>query len=96
MLQSAAGQRRTVATAVISNAGHLNQAAFGVVIIISHIVQTKGIIKLTLRQTGSRMDDVVKVGRTQFQDAVLTTLGFEFKAYAEALNYTSDAWRESA
>lgn len=43
-------------------------------------------LELTLRQTGSRMDDVVKVGRTQFQDAVLTTLGFEFKAYAEALN----------
>ncbi len=43
-------------------------------------------LELTLRQTGSRMDDVVKVGRTQFQDAVLTTLGFEFKAYAEALS----------
>jgi len=42
-------------------------------------------LELTLRQTGARMDDVVKVGRTQFQDAVLTTLGFEFKAYAEAL-----------
>ncbi len=42
-------------------------------------------LELTIRQTGARMDDVVKVGRTQFQDAVLTTLGFEFKAYAEAL-----------
>lgn len=39
----------------------------------------------TLRYTGKRMDNIVKVGRTQFQDAVLTTLGFEFKAYAEAL-----------
>ncbi len=43
-------------------------------------------LELTLRQTGARLEDVVKVGRTQFQDAVLTTLGFEFKAYAEALN----------
>ncbi len=35
--------------------------------------------------------DVVKVGRTQFQDAVLTTLGREMAAYAEAL--TRDRWR---
>ncbi len=34
---------------------------------------------------------VVKVGRTQFQDAVLTTLGREFGAYAEAIN--RDRWR---
>ena len=43
-------------------------------------------LELTLRQTGARLEDIVKVGRTQFQDAVLTTLGFEFKAYAEALS----------
>jgi aspartate ammonia-lyase len=34
---------------------------------------------------------VVKVGRTQLQDAVLTTLGREMSAYAEALN--RDRWR---
>ncbi len=34
---------------------------------------------------------VVKVGRTQLQDAVLTTLGREMGAYAEALN--RDRWR---
>jgi aspartate ammonia-lyase len=34
---------------------------------------------------------VVKVGRTQLQDAVLTTLGREMAAYAEALN--RDRWR---
>lgn len=34
---------------------------------------------------------VVKIGRTQFQDAVLTTLGREMSAYAEAL--TRDRWR---
>ena len=33
----------------------------------------------------------VKVGRTQFQDAVLTTLGREMSAYAEAIN--RDRWR---
>jgi aspartate ammonia-lyase len=34
---------------------------------------------------------VVKVGRTQLQDAVLTTLGREMAAYAEAFN--RDRWR---
>lgn len=34
---------------------------------------------------------VVKVGRTQFQDAVLTTLGREMSAYAEA--FGRDRWR---
>ncbi|HBO43101.1 MAG TPA: aspartate ammonia-lyase [Planctomycetaceae bacterium] len=37
--------------------------------------------------------DVVKVGRTQLQDAVLTTLGREMGAYAEALS--RDRWRIS-
>lgn len=35
--------------------------------------------------------DVVKVGRTEYQDAVLTTLGREFGAYAEAAG--RDRWR---
>jgi aspartate ammonia-lyase len=35
--------------------------------------------------------DVVKVGRTELQDAVLTTLGSEMAAYAEAL--ARDRWR---
>jgi aspartate ammonia-lyase len=34
---------------------------------------------------------IVKVGRTQYQDAVLTTLGREMSAYAEAVN--RDRWR---
>ena len=42
-------------------------------------------LELSLRQQADQLSDVVKVGRTQYQDAVLTTLGFEFKAYAEAL-----------
>ncbi|RPI58269.1 MAG: aspartate ammonia-lyase, partial [Planctomycetaceae bacterium] len=35
--------------------------------------------------------DVVKIGRTQLQDAVLTTLGREMSAYAEA--FARDRWR---
>ena len=38
-----------------------------------------------------RFAHVVKVGRTQMQDAVLTTLGREMSAYAEAIN--RDRWR---
>jgi aspartate ammonia-lyase len=34
---------------------------------------------------------IVKIGRTQLQDAVLTTLGHEMSAYAEAFN--RDRWR---
>ena len=38
-----------------------------------------------------RFAHVVKVGRTQLQDAVLTTLGREMSAFAEAFN--RDRWR---
>jgi aspartate ammonia-lyase len=38
-----------------------------------------------------KFDHVVKVGRTQLQDAVLITLGREMSAYAEAIN--RDRWR---
>ncbi len=37
------------------------------------------------------MAGVVKIGRTQYQDAVLTTLGREMSAYAEA--FARDRWR---
>ena len=43
------------------------------------------------RPRRSEFAHVVKVGRTQLQDAVLTTLGREMGAYAEALN--RDRWR---
>jgi len=38
-----------------------------------------------------RLADIVKVGRTQYQDAVLTTLGREMSAYAGAM--ARDRWR---
>lgn len=42
-------------------------------------------LELTIRRKSKAFGDVVKVGRTQFQDAVLTTIGLEFRAYAEVL-----------
>ncbi len=43
------------------------------------------------QQKEKEFADVVKIGRTQLQDAVLTTLGREMAAYAEAFN--RDRWR---
>ncbi len=43
------------------------------------------------QQKEKEFADVVKIGRTQLQDAVLTTLGREMGAYAEAFN--RDRWR---
>jgi aspartate ammonia-lyase len=44
-----------------------------------------------LQRAEKRFAHVVKVGRTEYQDAVLLTLGREFGAYAEAL--ARDRWR---
>lgn len=43
------------------------------------------------QQKEKEFTSIVKVGRTQLQDAVLTTLGREMAAYAEAFN--RDRWR---
>ncbi len=45
----------------------------------------------TFQQKEKEFAQVVKIGRTQLQDAVLTTLGREMSAYAEAFN--RDRWR---
>jgi aspartate ammonia-lyase len=45
----------------------------------------------SFQEAEKRFAHVVKVGRTQMQDAVLTTLGREMGAYADAVN--RDRWR---
>ncbi len=45
----------------------------------------------TFQQKEKEFIDVVKIGRTELQDAVLTTLGHEMSAYAEA--FSRDRWR---
>jgi aspartate ammonia-lyase len=45
----------------------------------------------TLQAQEHALADVVKIGRTELQDAVLTTLGRTFSAYAEA--FSRDRWR---
>lgn len=44
-----------------------------------------------LQAKEKEFSDTVKIGRTELQDAVLTTLGKEFSAYAEAIS--RDRWR---
>ncbi len=44
-----------------------------------------------LQQKEKEFENIVKIGRTQLQDAVLTTLGREMGAYAETFN--RDRWR---
>lgn len=45
----------------------------------------------SFQQKEKQFTHIVKIGRTEFQDAVLTTLGREMGAYAEAVN--RDRWR---
>jgi len=45
----------------------------------------------SFQRAEKRFAHIVKVGRTEYQDAVLTTLGREMGAYAEAIN--RDRWR---
>jgi len=49
------------------------------------------VLQESFQRAETKFAHVVKVGRTQYQDAVLTTLGREMSAYAEAIN--RDRWR---
>ena len=57
-----------------------------------HTLEQKVVeLQESFQRAEKRFAHVVKVGRTQYQDAVLTTLGREMSAYAEAIN--RDRWR---
>ncbi|ADN75677.1 fumarate lyase [Ferrimonas balearica DSM 9799] len=49
-----------------------------------------------LQRKGDEFDDVLKMGRTQMQDAVPMTLGQEFRAFAHTLAEDIDRLREAA
>ncbi|MDD3436598.1 MAG: aspartate ammonia-lyase [Candidatus Gastranaerophilales bacterium] len=53
----------------------------------------KAVIELqeALQEKEKEFSDIVKIGRTELTEAVLTTLGKEFSAYAEAIS--RDRWR---
>ena len=57
-----------------------------------HALEKKVVaLQESFQRAEKRFAHVVKVGRTEYQDAVLTTLGREMSAYAEAIN--RDRWR---
>ena len=88
--------------AVIDPLDHVNMhqstndtypTALKVAAIASLRVLEKAVVELqeAFQLKERELADVVKVGRTELQDAVLTTLGREMGAYAEA--FTRDRWR---
>ena len=60
---------------------------------IRQLEQSVLLLQETFQVKEKEFAHVVKIGRTQLQDAVLTTLGREMGAYAEAFN--RDRWRFS-
>lgn len=49
---------------------------------LDQLMDEMGYLKKSLENKGSEFSDVIKMGRTQLQDAVPMTLGQEFEAYA--------------
>ncbi len=58
---------------------------------LREMVEEVARLQETLQQKENEFSGIVKIGRTQLQDAVPVTLGAEFSAYAEALS--RDRWR---
>ena len=59
--------------------------------LLRELEQSVLMLQEAFQQKERELAHVVKIGRTQLQDAVLTTLGREMSAYAEAFN--RDRWR---
>ncbi|MFX1452883.1 MAG: aspartate ammonia-lyase, partial [Promethearchaeota archaeon] len=53
-------------------------------------------LESTLVQKGNEFKDIIKSGRTHLQDAVPTSLGFEFLAYSESINRLTGRIKSSA
>lgn len=61
------------------------------ILLLRQLEQTLLNLQEAFQRKEKEFSDVVKIGRTQLQDAILTTLGREMAAYAEAFN--RDRWR---
>lgn len=62
-----------------------------VIFLLKDLEKNLVILQESFQSKEKEFSDIVKVGRTQLMDAVLTTLGREFAAYAEAIG--RDRWR---
>lgn len=59
--------------------------------LLNRLTETTADLQQALQEKEREFADIVKLGRTELQDAVPITLGQEFSAYAEALG--RDRWR---
>ncbi|MEK6405395.1 MAG: aspartate ammonia-lyase [Acidobacteriota bacterium] len=57
---------------------------------VDKLISTLDVLAASLRTKSSEFDDIVKSGRTHFQDAVPIRLGQEFGAYATAIQKNAD------
>ncbi len=72
--------------------------ALKVAILLYHepLLQEVNLLVGALRAKGTEFADVIKMGRTETQDAVPMTLGQEFNAFAAALEVEGQALRQAA
>ncbi|MEJ3403331.1 aspartate ammonia-lyase [Rathayibacter sp. YIM 133350] len=62
---------------------------------LAHLLQELALLKESFAKKGEEFADVLKVGRTQLQDAVPMTLGQEFHGYATTLGEDYDRLSET-
>src|SRR5262249_17006603 len=63
---------------------------------VRHLIAAMDILRLTFARKADEFKDVLKMGRTQLQDAVPMTLGQEFGTYAVMVGEDQDRLREAA
>jgi aspartate ammonia-lyase len=63
---------------------------------VRHLIAAMDTMRLTFARKADEFKDVLKMGRTQLQDAVPMTLGQEFGTYAVMLGEDQDRLREAA
>lgn len=63
---------------------------------IDNLIDAMGVLQKSFEQKADEFCDILKMGRTQLQDAVPMTLGQEFRAFAIMLSEDRDRLREAS
>jgi aspartate ammonia-lyase len=63
---------------------------------VMHLVEAMDTLRLAFARKASEFHDILKIGRTQLQDAVPMTLGQEFGTYAVMIGEDQDRLREAS
>merc|ERR1712137_1034093 len=77
-----------------TNDAYPTSAKLAIILMHGRIVETIEKLSNAFYEKGEEFHDVVKMGRTQLQDAVPMTLGQEFHAYATSIGYDIKSVRE--